>query len=243
MWKSAHDKRRERESTLKRFGTLISDTFGDMYSVQPFGSTCYGASSNTSDIDVVIFDNERPYGKSPDDNRPLPHIPQRRIAKLLKHEGYENISFIPNAAVPIVKFTDPETGMSCDANVNNRLGVYNTALLRQYCLRAPSLARFLRLVKVWARSVGLNSPSVRGHPPSFSSYAITLMTIAWMQALGHLPNLQSDQEVILKSHFWEQRLGWNRKVEFSFGACKDWTRPSYLRPPTFSQWLRWVCIS
>ncbi|KAH9849393.1 hypothetical protein C2E23DRAFT_840027 [Lenzites betulinus] len=238
-WNAAKEKRSQRDATLKRFGALINDTFGNMYSVQPFGSTCYGASSNASDIDVVIFDNERPYGISPDDTRPLPPIYNvRRIAQCLRRAGYMDISFIPNAAVPLVKFTDPATGMSCDANVNNRLGVYNTALLRQYCLRVPHLARFLRSVKVWVRSVGLNNPSAHKLPRSFSSYAITLMTIAWMQDIGHLPNLQADPDVILESHFWEQRLGWNRKVEFSFGACKDWARPPYLRPPTFYRWLR-----
>ncbi len=123
----------------------------------------------------------------------------RRLARLLKEEGYKRVSSIPNAAVPLgepfprvsrkrsltcvptVKFTDPETGMSCDVNINNRLGVYNTALLRQYCLRSPSLARYLRTVKLWVKSVDLNNPAAERGPRSFSSYAITLMTVAWLQ--------------------------------------------------------------
>lgn len=85
--------------------------------------------------------------------------------------------------VPPVKLTDPDTGMSCDVNINNRLGVFNTALLRQYCLRAPSLARYLRTVKLWVKSVDLNNPSgeIDKGPRSFSSYAITLMTVAYLQ--------------------------------------------------------------
>lgn len=160
--------------------------------------------------------------------------------------------------VPPVKFTDPNTGMSCDVNINNRLGVFNTALLRQYCLRAPSLARYLRTVKLWVKSVDLNNPTGERDKGrrSFSSYAITLMTVAYLQvripahshirvhatnpvqSTGHLPNLQADQDVILDTHFWEYRHGMRRSVPISFGACKDWVRPHWLRPPTFQAWLR-----
>ncbi len=114
---------------------------------------------------------------------------------------YERVSFV-RATVPIgrvlqrfkalpsiliilvhctVKFTDPETGLSCDVNVNNRLGCYNTLLFRRYCLLFPPLAPAIRKIKSWARHVGLNSPSTPGVPESFSSYALTLMVIAGLQ--------------------------------------------------------------
>ena len=131
------------------------------------------------------------------------------LAKKLKHRGYLNVSAVAKATVPIggssnddvpmqpqcinancphraclpaaVKCTDPKTGVTFDVNINNRLGVYNTALLRQYCLLDPSLPYFLKVVKLWMYSRGLNSASGRHGPPSFSSYAITIMTIALYQ--------------------------------------------------------------
>ncbi|KAI0635139.1 hypothetical protein C8Q77DRAFT_1254711 [Trametes polyzona] len=238
LTQATRSKRQEREDTLRRFGTLIKQHYGEKYDVTPFGSTCYGASINASDIDVMIVDTDRPYGITPYDERKLPCIYDvRGISKLLYDNGYTNIACIPKASVPIVKFTDPETGMSCDVNVNNRLGVYNTALLRQYCLRAPYLAPYLRRVKQWVNSVGLNNPSTYGKKPSFSSYSITLMTIAYLQSLGHLPNLQADPEAILRTHFWDQRSRMHRKIEISFGACKEWSRPEYLRQPSLKAWL------
>ncbi|EIW55746.1 Nucleotidyltransferase [Trametes versicolor FP-101664 SS1] len=223
-WQQTMERRKEREETLKRLTQLIRFHYGDTYDARPFGSTCYGASSSTSDIDVVIIDADRPYGIPAGDKTALPPIYDvRRLAKLLKEEGYKSVSSIPYAAVPLVKLTDPDTGMSCDVNINNRLGVFNTALLRQYCLRAPSLARYLRTIKLWVKSVDLNNPSgeIDKGPRSFSSYAITLMTVAYLQSTGHLPNLQADQDVIVDTHFWEHRLGTRRSVPISFGACKD----------------------
>lgn len=66
-------------------------------------------------------------------------------------------------------------------NVNNRLGWYNTALLRQYSFGYPPFAWVVRMIKAWARHFDLNKSSSTKHI-SFSSYALTLMTIALLQA-------------------------------------------------------------
>ena len=78
-----------------------------------------------------------------------------------------------------MKFKDYVTGLECDINVNDRLGFINTSLIRHYVSLQPALIPLLQLVKRWAKSVGMNSPSER--PVSFSSYTLTLMTIAWFQ--------------------------------------------------------------
>ncbi|KAI0674269.1 hypothetical protein C8Q78DRAFT_582612 [Trametes maxima] len=238
-WEVARDLANRRYNTLKRLGDLLREHYGNLYDPRPFGSTCYGGSNSASDIDVVIYDAERPYGTEPGDKRPLPPIYNvRQVARLFEQNGFTNVATRPRAAVPIIKYTDPETNMSCDVNINNRLGVYNTALLRQYCLRSPGLSRFLRVAKAWLNSVDLNNPSVQGKPSSFSSYAITIMTIAFMQYKGYLPNLQADKERLVDTYFYEKRQYITRKAEIHFGPCKDWKPPSYLRPLTFSMWLR-----
>ncbi|KAI0325127.1 Nucleotidyltransferase [Cubamyces sp. BRFM 1775] len=231
--------RLRRERAIKKFAAFIEKQYGEQYQVRVFGSTCYGASSGgLSDIDITIFDSERPYGIEPGDERQLPNIYSvDRLARRLEKHGYLKVSSIAKASVPIVKCTEPETGVTFDVNVNNRLGVYNTALLRQYCLLDPKLPYFLKVVKLWMHSKGLNNASGSCGPPSFSSYAITIMTIALFQHYGLLPNLQADKESILQTHFWEKRGGVRRKVDIRFGACKRWQPPKFPRQLRLWDWL------
>jgi DNA polymerase sigma len=80
-----------------------------------------------------------------------------------------------------VKFWDPVTNISCDMNINDRLGILNTALINHYCDLLPVLRPLLRSIKSWARQHDLNSPSSPGKPPTFSSYSLALMTIGFFQ--------------------------------------------------------------
>ena len=47
--------RQKRRETIQRINSLIRLHYGDKYKVVPFGSTCYGAGSRDSDIDLVIL--------------------------------------------------------------------------------------------------------------------------------------------------------------------------------------------
>ncbi|CDO75285.1 hypothetical protein BN946_scf184334.g3 [Trametes cinnabarina] len=207
-----------RQKTLQNLAAVLQAKYGSGYEVEPFGSTCYGASCSSSDIDVSILDPERPFGFDPKDEKALPPIYSVRYA------DYE--------------LTDPKTGMSCDVNVNCRLGTYNTKLIRQYCLRLPPLAQYIRNIKLWVKSKDLNNPSTRGVEPSFSSYAITLMTIAYLQSLGFLPNLQTDRYPIFETHFWERSSSGARRtrVDVRFGARKLW-KPAPGSLPPIERWF------
>ena len=121
----------------------------------------------------------------------------RNVGRALWRAGFAGVLPIPGATVPIgwphlisppllanafapVKFKDPDTGLECDINVNDQLGFINTSMVKHYVALQPVLIPLLRLIKRWAKTVGMNSPSKR--PASFSSYSLTLMTIAWFQA-------------------------------------------------------------
>ncbi|KAL6300361.1 hypothetical protein BKA93DRAFT_536376 [Sparassis latifolia] len=179
---------RQREKTRRRVNELIKSKFGKEYSVVPFGSTCYGTDSAKSDLDFVILDPQRPAGLSPHiSTNKLPRIYNIRLLHRIFHSaGFRNVSSIPTASVPIVKFIDPETNISCDINVNDRLGITNTALIQCYCELAPPLRLVLLAIKQWAKHLRLNSPA----DGSFSSYAFANMTIGLFQRWGLLPNLQ-----------------------------------------------------
>ncbi|RPD79142.1 hypothetical protein L226DRAFT_241799 [Lentinus tigrinus ALCF2SS1-7] len=207
------------------------------------GSTCYGAGRPESDLDLCIFDRDRVHGFEPTismSNLP-PIYDVSAIAHVLTQAGYKAVSCIPAATIPIVKLTDPETGLSCDMNVNRRLGVYNTRLFRRYCLVFSPLAPLLRKVKGWTRHIGLNHPSTPGVPPSFSSYALTLMTIAGLQRSGYLPNLQADTRKSVNTHFWEvSKTGERYKVDIRYGKGDQWRHIRlYSLDDVFRAWFRY----
>lgn len=80
-----------------------------------------------------------------------------------------------------VKFRDTQTGIYCDLNINDRLGLLNSLLIRDYAERNPVLRPMIYLVKKWADRLGMNSPAVGKGPVTFSSYALTLMIIGYLQ--------------------------------------------------------------
>lgn len=81
-----------------------------------------------------------------------------------------------------VKFKDQFSGIECDINVNARLGLLNTAMIKRYCDLVPLLRPMVAYLKCWAKPLGLNNPSsADGKPVTFSSYALMLMTISFLQ--------------------------------------------------------------
>ncbi|KAI0764990.1 hypothetical protein C8Q74DRAFT_1017771 [Fomes fomentarius] len=195
-------------------------------------------------------DAERPHGFEPSTrstNVP-PIYSVRKVARTLIQEGYQKVSYIRTASVPIVSFTDPNTRVTCDMNINHRLGIYNTALLRQYCVIFPPLAPLLRRIKSWARHVELNSSSEDGRPASFSSYALTLMTISFLQSKNLLPNLQrldTRDRSVVDTHFWSlNKTGNYQKVDVRFSSGSSWRPPpNYISISVFRAWFKyWAFI-
>lgn len=81
-----------------------------------------------------------------------------------------------------MKFKDARTGLDCDLNVNDRMGMHNSEMINEYCALSPVLRPLLFSIKEWAKPLGLNTPSGGlGVSVSFSSYALALMTIAFLQ--------------------------------------------------------------
>lgn len=112
--------------------------------------------------------------------------------------------------MPIVSFSAvllDGTRLEGDVNVNHRLGVYNSGLINAY-RRLNSIVRPLVMaVKHWAKRRRGDDPkgSQTGHQ-SFSSYSLTLLVIAYLQAVRVLPNLQEPAELeraqVPPSSFW-----------------------------------------
>lgn len=140
----------------------------------------------------------------------------RTVAKILKKAGFFIFETLPQASVPIskfplvllfcplliyapsVKFMDNRTGHRVDLNINDRLGVLNSDLIKRYCELNPVLVPMIQYVKLWAKPLGLNSPSRNqlNKPMTFSSYALVMMTIGFLQVGLVLPVLQCGSDEV-----------------------------------------------
>lgn len=109
-----------------------------------------------------------------------------------------NIKTLPKARVPIVKFTDSITNISCDICFNNRLALQNTRLLSDYSRIDERTQQLGFLIKYWAKRRMINEP----YSGTLSSYAYILMVIHFLQTrsppiLPCLQQLAFNEEKIL----------------------------------------------
>ncbi|GJJ13025.1 hypothetical protein Clacol_007274 [Clathrus columnatus] len=144
-----------RKLTISRIEKVIRKEFGSHFHVLNFGSTRYGVSTASSDLDLVIM-----------------------LYTLL---GMWEMLWLP---IDSPTCRDPVTGINCDININDRMGLINTFLMENYCRIAPDIRPMCLTVKRWAKYCGLNDSAGLNGPRTFSSYSLVLMT------RGILPNIQ-----------------------------------------------------
>eukprot|EP00039_Didymoeca_costata_P011809 m.166986 g.166986 ORF g.166986 m.166986 type:complete len:962 (+) comp15299_c0_seq4:100-2985(+) len=100
-----------------------------------------------------------------------------RLGRDLARAGMEQVMPLPKARVPVVKFLDTVTKVSCDVCLDNRLACENTRLLRTYTEIDGRVRRMVVFVKYWAKQRGVNSP----YKGTLSSYAYVLLVIFFLQ--------------------------------------------------------------
>jgi len=98
----------------------------------------------------------------------------RTLSEIL---GLCKMQALTHARVPIVKFTDPLTGISCDICINNILAVVNTKLIYDYAQIDICLQPLAFMVKHWAKSRQINET----YQGTLSSYVYVLMCIHFLQ--------------------------------------------------------------
>ncbi|KIP11311.1 hypothetical protein PHLGIDRAFT_114709 [Phlebiopsis gigantea 11061_1 CR5-6] len=186
--------------TIRKVDECVKQNYGAKYSVHPLGSSCYGADTKDSDVDLILHDPDRPCGYE------LPKHQSSRtprlynisvLAKALTQSGFDVLLRLSQATVPIVKFRDPDTGLKCDINVNERLGYRNTLMIRQYCTILPILPAFIVQLKLWAKE--------QKWITNMNNYTLAIMAIGVLQHYGALPNLQKGVEqrpMTENGYFW-----------------------------------------
>lgn len=170
---------RDLESILNRF--LSNHSRLDL-----FGSCVNGFGSENCDLDLCLTFNDNVTGEGIDTVRIIDDI-----ASILENHApvaKQSILAITTAKVPIVKFVYILNGskFNCDISLYNVLAKNNTALLRAYTQIDPRVSVMGFIVKFWAKICEIGDAS-KG---SLSSYAYTLMTIHYLQAVNVIPVLQ-----------------------------------------------------
>ncbi|KAI0030087.1 hypothetical protein K488DRAFT_72465 [Vararia minispora EC-137] len=209
-----------RNTIVEEVDRIIREGFGGHYSVRVFGSSRYGLDRADSDLDLVILDPSRKNGFPPWVHPKLSAVYDvRKVAHQLS-KSFRILSQVPTASVPIVKFKDVRSGIHCDICVNERLGLINTYLLSQYCKLLPWLRTLVKTIKIWAKPLGLNDVQAGG----FNSYTLTLMTIAWLQSCGMLPNLQENSALGSTELYWMRP---RKKTPLATKCVVEWDRTTY----------------
>lgn len=181
--------------------------------VYPFGSTVTGLDFSTSDVDayVLVDPRDRICGKFTGDalaRRLVEVIPPFLAASQL----FAKVVSIPNANTPIVKCVHLRTGISCDINFKNMLGVCNSYLIKRYLSYNSRLNIALVIIKYWAKVHNLTGVG------KFSNYAITVLFLfRFMQEPYNLPSVYTLQ----RNHHSNEQDGWDAGFEFGDFAVSN----------------------
>ena len=172
---------KRRESLLKHLEKSIASKFENS-KLSTFGSVESGLSLKGGDFDLCLQIQDANQKKV-----------LKRIGGMLKGQGMEKVQIISRAKVPIVKFTDPRSGIHVDISINNTLALHNTKLLASYAKLDSRVKDLAICIKHWALHRNI-SDSVNG---TFSSYAWSILVINHLLEEGVIPNLQSSTDRVL----------------------------------------------
>jgi len=121
------------------------------------------------------------------------------------------------ASVPIVRVKDKLTGIRCDINPANRMGVFNTKYIRFCCEFDPRVRKLLMIVKIFCSRHGISDSGRGDH---FNNYTLVVMAIVYLQTQGVLHPL----------HQLQQGLQPLRIDGHNFAFCPGASRLPSLRP-------------
>ncbi|KAI8088408.1 hypothetical protein BDF21DRAFT_491444 [Thamnidium elegans] len=180
----------------KKIQNMLNQVWPGMnYQVVIFGSSANSLALTNADVDFCIVVPESKYEQDLYQHRnKLSKIPKSVynmffLASRLRSIGMRGVEAIGHASVPICKFVDPQTGLNCDINANNILGIENTRMIQKYCDLDSRIRPLIFAIKQFVKQKDINNP--RGG--TLSSYAYVIMVLHFlMSALEHpvIPSLQ-----------------------------------------------------
>ena len=169
---------KRREGLFNHLEKSIASKFKNS-KLSVFGSAESGLSIKGGDYDLCLQ---------------IPDADQKKVVKkigsMLRGQGMEEVQVQTRAKVPIVKFTDPRSGVPVDISINNSLAIHNTNLLKTYSKLDERVMQLTLCVKHWAHHRNI-SDAPNG---TLSSYAWSILVISHLQKKQVIPN----QEHFLK---------------------------------------------
>ncbi|ORX45754.1 hypothetical protein BCR36DRAFT_414350 [Piromyces finnis] len=134
-----------------------------------FGSSVNGLETVYCDVDICLTtpSKDETYGLDRMDN----------IAAILEKYNMTDIYTVQEAKVPICKFIDPETKLSCDINVNNTVALQNSMMVKTYTSIDERAKQLIILIKHYAKRRMINDAT----GGTLSSYCWVNMAINFLQ--------------------------------------------------------------
>lgn len=173
------------------------------------GSSMSGCGTMTSDMDLCLMltDYEVDQTKEAPD---LLYMIQRSFQKC----SFLNSCMVIRAKVPILRFTDTISKIECDLNINNRVGIRNTHLIKYYCMLDWRVRPLMLYIKMWSRFHDIND----ARKMTISSYSLCLMVIHYLQFSCKppvLPSLQALYPDIFHSKSDVRALRFDHQLKYS----------------------------
>ncbi|XP_050300385.1 uncharacterized protein LOC126738936 isoform X2 [Anthonomus grandis grandis] len=167
----------DQNDSARKCNTICQDLYNTLHEryynirIHPFGSTLTGLGFKNSDVDVYL-------SNVTDDDKDGVEVNHLNVIKRLLVKSYKfiNCFVIATAKIPIIKCVHKATGIKCDININNILGVCNTKLIHYYLSLNNKLRQAMIILKYWGKH-----HKITGQNHLFTNYSLALMFIFFLQ--------------------------------------------------------------
>ncbi|CAK9833667.1 Poly(A) RNA polymerase, mitochondrial [Anthophora retusa] len=215
---------RLRYFTAHQITFYLSKLFTNI-SVVPFGSSVNGFGQRGCDLDLLCkIDNKKKgsgffWKKLTRLSRRLSLIEREEQKEFLQTvstiieaciPGLTNIKRVLEARVPILKFCNMHTNMTCDLSCTNMVALYMSELLYIYAELDSRVKPLVCTIRTWARNNTLTS-EISGH--WITNFSLTLLVIFYLQKKSILPSLNAIEamaEESIQPFFWVRK--WKASV-------------------------------
>lgn len=181
-----------------------------------FGSTVTGLAFKGSDLDVFILIAQKNGKHGSPLKTPLSvhYVKQARKPLYTRPDLFTKVIGITGAKTPILKCLHKPTGISCDINFKNMLGVANSQLVNFLLHKDNRLRPMMMILKYWAKINDITGPG------KLNNYTLVMMTIFFWQQLQKpiLPPIYMLQETEYDGWIID---GWNAGYNHNFDFVND----------------------
>ncbi|XP_044728798.1 poly(A) RNA polymerase, mitochondrial-like [Chrysoperla carnea] len=174
----------------------------------PFGSTVTGLAFKWSDLDVFIQISNISNNLTNATTLAAMYVNESRKPLQRRSDLFTKIITITKAKTPIVKCIHKPTGINCDINFKNMLGVCNSSLVNFLLNSDVRLRPMMMVIKYWAKINDITGPG------KISNYALVMLLIFYLQQNPKpiLPNISMLQH----PSFDKIIEGWNAGYNHNF---------------------------